>query len=195
MFVERRSDGPVSAAYIEEQYPGQLWLPASDEALQSFLSDKPRLGRDSKGRTCLLPAPLPKPLSVRRASKTRPPKRRHHVINAAQTKADRPGHEQKTERPVHEQMSRMAQLSHILAMRYITALYEHVQFEPLPWRYIGDTAEWAGIRRHSEFQLALERATAEKLLIVEEGRLVKLTFAGARTALRLLTRTGNASAS
>jgi hypothetical protein len=191
MFVERRSDGPVSAAYIEEQYPGQTWLPASDEALQSFLADQPRLGRDSKGRTCLLPAARPKPLRMEGARKTSPPQRRHHVINAAPAKADRPGHEQKTVRPAHDRMARMALLSHDLATRFITALYEHAQFEPLPWRYIADVAESAGIRRLSEFEAALERATSENLLVVEEGRSVKLTFAGARTALRLLTRTGN----
>lgn len=193
MFVERRSDGPVSAVYVEQQYPGQAWLPASDEALQSFLADQPRLGRDSKGRTCLLPAPRPKPLPVKRVCKMSPPQRRHQVINAAPAKADRPGHEQKTDRPAHDRTARNALLGHDLAMRFITAVYEHAQFESLPWRYIGDTAEWAGIRRLSEFELALERAISENLLIVEDGRSVKLTFAGARTALRLLTRTGNAT--
>lgn len=193
MFVERYSDGAISAAYVEEQYPGQVWLPASDGALQSFLADHPRLGRDSKGRTCLLPAPIHRPLRERRAAKARP-QRRHHVINATPTKTDRPAPEPKTDRPAHEKASRMAQFGHSLAMRFISALYEQVQVEPLPWRYIGDTAEWAGIRRHNEFDLALESAVAENWLIVEEGRSVKLTFAGARTALRMLVHTSNATA-
>lgn len=189
MFVERHSDGPVSAAYVEEQYPGQTWLPASDEALQSFLADHPRLGRDSRGRTCLLAKPQP----VRRAAKTRPPQRRPKVIKEAQAKPDRPANERKADRPAHDRTARLALLSYDLAVRFITALYEQARLEPLPWRYIADTAESAGIRRYSEFEVALERATAENLLIVEEGRSVKLTFAGARTALRLLTRTGNAT--
>jgi hypothetical protein len=49
MFVEF-SDGRISAAYVEEQYPGQKWLPAADEGLRDFLADLPRLGKDAKGR-------------------------------------------------------------------------------------------------------------------------------------------------
>jgi hypothetical protein len=199
MFVELRSDGAVSAAYLEEQYPGQAWLPASAEAMESFLMAQPRLGRDSRGRTCLLLS-MHGPLPERRSSLAALP-RRHRVIDAAPTEADLPRPEPKADRPepgthrrVHEQTSRLAQLGPGLAIRFICALYDQVQVEPLPWRYIADIAEEACIRRHDEFDLALERAAAEGWLIVEEGRSVKLTFAGARTVLRLRTPTSNAAA-
>ena len=55
MFVEFSSDGRISAAYVEQQYPDQKWVPPSNEALQAFLGDAPKLGKDAKGRTCLLP--------------------------------------------------------------------------------------------------------------------------------------------
>jgi hypothetical protein len=64
MFVECSSGGQISAAYVEQQYPDQKWVPPSNEALQAFLGDAPKLGKDAKGRACLLPAPmqpLPKP--------------------------------------------------------------------------------------------------------------------------------------
>ena len=62
MFVEYSSDGRISAAYVEQQYPDQKWVPPSNEALEAFLGAAPKLGKDGKGRTCLLPAPvLPSP--------------------------------------------------------------------------------------------------------------------------------------
>ena len=58
MFVECSSDGQISAVYVEQQYPDQKWVPPSHEALRAFLGDAPKLGKDAKGRTCLLPAPI-----------------------------------------------------------------------------------------------------------------------------------------
>jgi len=58
MFVEISSEGQISAVYVEQQYPDQKWVPPSSEALQAFLGDAPKLGKDAKGRTCLLPAPI-----------------------------------------------------------------------------------------------------------------------------------------
>ena len=55
MFVECSPSGWILAAYVEQQYPNQKWVPPSHEALQYFLSAAPRLGKDAKGRTCLLP--------------------------------------------------------------------------------------------------------------------------------------------
>ena len=55
MFVECSPSGWILAAYVEQQYPNQKWVPPSNEALQYFLSTAPRLGKDAKGRTCLLP--------------------------------------------------------------------------------------------------------------------------------------------
>ena len=52
MFVEFSPSGWILAAYVEQQYPNQKWVPPSNEALQYFLSATPRLGKDAKGRTC-----------------------------------------------------------------------------------------------------------------------------------------------
>ena len=57
MFVEWSSDGQISAVYVEQQYPDQKWVPPSNEALQAFLGEAPKLGKDAKGGTCLRPAP------------------------------------------------------------------------------------------------------------------------------------------
>ena len=65
-------DGQISAAYVEQQYPDQKWVPPSNEALQAFLGDAPKLGKDAKGRTCLRPAP------IRPLPKPRPPKGPKH---------------------------------------------------------------------------------------------------------------------
>ena len=156
MFVECSSDGRIAAAYVEQQYPDQKWVPASNEAFQSFLTGAPRLGKDAKGRTCLLPAPSPLPL----------PKRRH------------------PKRAV-------AEMDYSLAMRFTVALYEDAQHEPMPWRWISDTAERAGIRRPDQFELALESAKAAGLLIVHDRRSVTLTVAGMKAARRLLVGAGD----
>jgi hypothetical protein len=55
MFVEFSSDGLIAAAYVEQQYPDQKWVPPSNEALQAFLGDAPKLGKDAKGRTLFAP--------------------------------------------------------------------------------------------------------------------------------------------
>ena len=68
MFVEWSSDGQISAAYVEQQYPDQKWVPPSNEALQAFLGDAPKLGKDARGGSCLHPAP------IRPLPKPRPPK-------------------------------------------------------------------------------------------------------------------------
>jgi hypothetical protein len=42
MFVVRSEGGRVAAAYLEEQFPGQEWLPIDSRALQAFLAAAPR---------------------------------------------------------------------------------------------------------------------------------------------------------
>jgi len=78
----------------------------------------------------------------------------------------------------------MAKVSSSLAMRLTIALYEDTQHEPMPWRWIGDAAERAGIRHRDQFELALEAAEAAGLLIVNDGRSVRLTVAGIKAARR-----------
>ena len=164
MFVECSSDGQISAAYVEQQYPNQKWVPPSDEALQAFLGDAPKLGKDAKGRTCLLPAPilpLPKP---------RPPKGSEAQMKRASRVCGQ---------------SSMAKVDYSLAIRFTVALWEDTQHEPLPWRWIGDTAKRAGIQHDDQFKRALEVAEAAGLLIVHDGHSVTLTLAGIRAARRL----------
>jgi hypothetical protein len=164
MFVEYSSDGQISAAYVEQQYPEQKWIPPSNEALQAFLDDAPKLGKDAKGRTCLLPAPilpLPKPRS--RKGPVAQMKRASRVC----------GH------------SSMAKVDYSLAMRITVALYEDTQQEPLPWRWIGDSANRAGIRHGDQAEQALEIAEDAGLLIVHHGHSVRLTIKGIRAARRL----------
>lgn len=161
MFVECSSDGQIAAAYVEQQYPDQKWLPASDQALQSFLGDAPRLGKDAKGRTCLLRAPLALPL----------PKPRTGKGAAAQRSRRTSG-----------QVS--AEVSYGLAIRLVIALYEDAQHEPLPWRWISDTAERAGIRHRDQLELAMETAKVAGLLVVDGDRSVVLTVAGIKAARR-----------
>ena len=166
MFVECRSDGRISAPYVEQQYPDQKWVPPSNEALQAFLGDAPKLGKDAKGRTCLLPAPIPS------LPKPRPPR-----VPKAQMK--RPGR-------VCGQSS-MDKVNSSMAMRFTFALYEDAQHEPMPWRWIGDTAERAGIQHADQLKRALEVAEAAGLLIVHDGNSVTLTLTGMRAARRLLS--------
>src|ERR1044072_3184503 len=103
MFIEVSPDGQISAAYVEQQYPDQKWVPPSNEALQAFLGDAPKLGKDAKGRTCLLPAPI-LPLTA-----PRPPT----GLQAQMKRASR----------VCGQSS-MAKVDYSLAMRFTIALYE-----------------------------------------------------------------------
>jgi hypothetical protein len=165
MFVECSSDGQISAAYVEQQYPDQKWVPPSNEALQAFLGDAPKLGKDAKGRTCLLPAPI---LS---SPKPRPPRGPEAQMKRASRVCGQ---------------SSMAKVDYSLAMRFTFALYEDTQHEPMPWRWIGDTAKRAGIQHDDQFKRALEVAEAAGLLIVHDRHSVTLTFAGIRAARRLL---------
>ncbi len=41
MFVVRSEGGRVAAAYLDEQFPGQEWLPIDSGALQAFLAAAP----------------------------------------------------------------------------------------------------------------------------------------------------------
>ena len=165
MFVEWSSDGQISAVYVEQQYPDQKWVPPSDEALRAFLGDAPKLGRDSKGRTCLLPTampPLPKPCP-----------RKHSEVQIK--RASRP-----------RGQSLPAKVDYSMAMRFTSALYDDTQHEPMPWRWLSDTARRAGIQHDEQFKQAFEAAVAAGWLIVHEGNSVKLTFAGIRAVRRSL---------
>ena len=165
MFVECSSDGRISAAYVEQQYPDQKWVPPSNEALQAFLGHAPKLGKDAKGRTCLLPAPTP-PLP-----KPRPPKGPEAQMKRASRVCGQ---------------SSPAKVDYSMAMRFTFALYEDTQHEPMPWRWLGDTAKRAGIQHDDQFKRAFEVAEAAGWLIVHNGRSVTLTLAGIRAVRRLL---------
>ena len=165
MFVECSSDGQISAVYVEQQYPDQKWVPPSHEALRAFLGEAPKLGKDAKGRTCLLPAPNP-PLP-----KPRPLKGPKEKLNRASRVCGQ---------------SSPAKVDYAMAMRFTSALYEDTQHEPMPWRWLGDTAKRAGIQHDDQFKRAFEVAEAAGWLIVHDGNSVKLTFAGIRAVRRLL---------
>ncbi|GEP58612.1 hypothetical protein [Reyranella soli] len=45
MFVVRSEGGRVAAAYLDEQFPGQEWLPIDSGSLQAFLAAAPRSRR------------------------------------------------------------------------------------------------------------------------------------------------------
>jgi hypothetical protein len=167
MFIESDLNGRISAAYVEEQYPGQKWLPASDGGLRDFLVKLPKLGKDSKGRTCLLPS----------TARSLPEKQAVPEKHAPKAEAKTP-----LASRVCGRMSSLAQVSHSLTMRFTAALYEDTQREPLPWRWIGDTAQRAGIRHHGQFELALTNAKSAGLLVVDDGRSVTLTSLGIRAA-------------
>ena len=166
MFVEYSSDGQIVAAYVEQQYPDQNWVPPSNETLQAFLADVPRLGKDAKESICLLPAPTPQPLPESRSGKNA----------ATHTKLDRAR--------VSGQSSLTDKISKNLSLRFTVALYEDSLHEAMPWRWLGDIAERAGIRHSDQLKLALESATAAGWLIVHQGRSVTLTVAGIKAARR-----------
>ena len=42
MFVIRSEGGRVAAAWLDEQFPGQEWLPIDSGLLQAFLAAAPR---------------------------------------------------------------------------------------------------------------------------------------------------------
>ena len=163
MFVECSSEGQISVVYVDQQYPDQQWVPPSSDALRAFLGDAPKLGKDAKGRTCLLPAPIrplpkPRPLKGPKAQMTRPGR----VCG----------------------QSSPEKVDHSLAMRFISALYEYTQHEPMPWKWLGDTAKHAGIQNDDQFKRAFEVAEAAGWLAVHNGNSVKLTFAGIRAVRR-----------
>jgi hypothetical protein len=163
VFVEFSSNGEISAVYVEQQYPDQKWVTPSDEALRAFLGDAPKLGKDAKGRICLIPSPvarLPEP----RARKSPEVKKR----------ATRVG----------EEISR-AKVDYSMAIRFTSALYEDSQHEPMPWRWLADTAKRAGIRHDDQFKRAFDVAEAAGWLVVHDRSAVKLTFAGIRAVRRL----------
>jgi len=166
MFVEYSSDGQIVAAYVEQQYPDQNWVPPSNETLQAFLADVPRLGKDAKGSICLLPAPTPLSLPESRTGKN----------DATHTKLDRAR--------VSGQSSSTDKISKSLCLRFTVALYGDSLHEAMPWRWLGDIAERAGIRHPDQLELALESATAAGWLIVHQGHSVTLTVAGIKAARR-----------
>jgi hypothetical protein len=45
MFVVRSEGGRLAAAYLDEQFPGQEWLPIDSGPLQAFLAAAPRSRR------------------------------------------------------------------------------------------------------------------------------------------------------
>jgi hypothetical protein len=45
MFVVRSEGGRLAAAYLDEQFPGQEWLPIDSRLLQAFLAAAPSPGR------------------------------------------------------------------------------------------------------------------------------------------------------
>ena len=47
MFVIRSEGGQVAAAYLDEQFPGQEWLPIDSRPLQAFLAAAPRWERQN----------------------------------------------------------------------------------------------------------------------------------------------------
>jgi hypothetical protein len=165
MFVECSSDGQISAVYVEQQHADQKWVPPSDEALRTFLDDAPKLGKDAKGRICLLPtpiSPLPKP---------RPLKGPKAPITSASRVCGQ---------------SSPAKVDFSMAVRFTSALYEDTQHEPMPWKWLGGTAKRAGLQRDDQFKRAFEVAQAAGWLVVHDGNSVKLTFAGIRAVRRFL---------
>ena len=164
MFVECRSDGQISAVYVEQQHPDQKWIPPSDEALRTFLGDAPKLGKDAKGRICLLPAPtspLPKPRPLKEP--------KAQIKSAGRVCGSSP-----------------EKVDFSMAIRFTSALYDDTQHEPMPWKWLGDTAKRAGIRHDDQFKRAFEVAEAAGWLVVHESNSVKLTFAGIRAVRRFL---------
>jgi len=50
MYIEFGAGGRILAAYLEQQYPGQRWLPIDSRALQTFLATAPTVAKDALGR-------------------------------------------------------------------------------------------------------------------------------------------------
>lgn len=49
MFVIRAGDGRIAAAYLEQQFPQQEWLPIDSRLLQMFLAAAPKSGSSGGG--------------------------------------------------------------------------------------------------------------------------------------------------
>ena len=50
MFIELGAGRRILAAYLDEQYPGQHWLPIDSPALQAFLASAPTVAKTALGR-------------------------------------------------------------------------------------------------------------------------------------------------
>ena len=50
MYIELGAGGRILAAYLDQQYPGQRWLPIDSRALQTFLATAPTVAKDALGR-------------------------------------------------------------------------------------------------------------------------------------------------
>jgi hypothetical protein len=50
MYIERGAGGRILAAYLDQQYLGQAWLPIDSRSLQAFLAAAPTAGKDVLGR-------------------------------------------------------------------------------------------------------------------------------------------------
>jgi hypothetical protein len=50
MYIERNGSR-ILAAYLDEQFPGQEWLPIESRALQAFLATAPSVGRGPRRLT------------------------------------------------------------------------------------------------------------------------------------------------
>jgi hypothetical protein len=50
MYVEFGAGGQIFAAYLDQQYPGQRWLPIDSRTLQAFLAAAPTVAKDAMGR-------------------------------------------------------------------------------------------------------------------------------------------------
>lgn len=50
MYIERGAGGRILAAYLDQQYLGQAWLPIDSRSLQALLAAAPTVGKDVLGR-------------------------------------------------------------------------------------------------------------------------------------------------
>jgi hypothetical protein len=50
MFVVRSGLGRITAAYLDEQFPGQEWLPIDSRSLQTLLASAPTVAKVATGR-------------------------------------------------------------------------------------------------------------------------------------------------
>jgi hypothetical protein len=49
MYIELGAGGRILAAYVDQQYPGQKWLPIDSHPLQAFLAAAPTVAKDPMG--------------------------------------------------------------------------------------------------------------------------------------------------